>query len=898
MQTADPARIRALVASQALKADRPSVLAIRAEPAWSGPDVINGTPPIRVVVARSPLAARDAVVRHAETVADSGEVLVLLTDCAGADLGLDLRARLLNGQVQSFDPFASLLALFRAKVLDPALGGERWLIDELIVLAPSTGWVDMAPINGVLTADLAWDTWQKARVRVEGPVTSISDLLDLADGTEVRRSLATLPDESRRRLAARWSPATPSAGRAIVDLMAGESTTSVTAVGLVIDLLWASTDDTPLAHRQIAGRARLEQLLGRDRLTPADASAWGRASIDRVVAMDSAAGVLAEAERMLVEVDAVELCVLSDVLPRGFDARLDALGRALGANDLDRASTLLAAIEAHSLAPRRSRRVTACRAAVRLLRRSLTPAKDGVGSSFAELSAWYRDELAWVEQVRRDLAPGDSSALLAESFGRLAHGAVGVLRDGAAAFAQSLVDWSKADPSPDSRVVPVEDLLELVVRPTARDAPVLLVVCDGMGLSVSHHLVADLRDEGWAPAAPEDGGRWPVGVATLPTVTSASRTSLLAGRLGVGAQAEERAGFSAHRGLRQASRADKPPVLFHKAGLVAANGAALPDAIRAAVADPDQRIVGVVVNSVDDHLARGDQINLGWDLASLGPLAWLLDAAAESGRVVILTADHGHVLDGGRSIARPQATEGGERWRTTATPAADEEVVVSGPRVLLGGGRVVLPVDERIRYGPPKHGYHGGATPEEVLVPVEVLARRLPPGWAYQPVVTPAWWDDTVAEPAAATGSLPPPPPPPAVRVNAKAASQSTLFDPSPAPRGSGTWVDALLASATFLDHRRAVRLPRPLPDTRLRGYLDALAANGGSIALPALAAMTGEPMGTVRMTLSVVQRLLNLDGADILAVRDDGSVDCNVELLAVQFDLDLPGLDAKPGAG
>jgi hypothetical protein len=116
-------------------------------------------------------------------------------------------------------------------------------------------------------------------------------------------------------------------------------------------------------------------------------------------------------------------------------------------------------------------------------------------------------------------------------------------------------------------------------------------------------------------------------------------------------------------------------------------------------------------------------------------------------------------------------------------------------------------------------------------------------------------------------------------------ATPSSLF--SPTEPGS-TWVDALLASEGFSSHRAAVRLPRPLPDVRLRGYLDALAANGNSITLPALASASGEPAGTLRMTVSVVQRLLNMDGAPILTVGDDGSVVCNVDLLSLQFGLDL----------
>jgi hypothetical protein len=55
------------------------------------------------------------------------------------------------------------------------------------------------------------------------------------------------------------------------------------------------------------------------------------------------------------------------------------------------------------------------------------------------------------------------------------------------------------------------------------------------------------------------------------------------------------------------------------------------------------------------------------------------------------------------------------------------------------------------------------------------------------------------------------------------------------------------------------------------------------------LAAIAGEPAGTLRMTLSVVQRLLNADGEPVLTVHDDGTVVCNVALMALQFDLDLP---------
>ena len=767
------------------------------------------------------------------------------------------------------------------------------MIEDLISLAPANGWRDRTPINGVLTFEVAWATWQEARLNEASVPESLFELIELGENANVRRLIGQLGEE-RARLAERWAPAFSSAVAVIVDVLAGPSEVSPTALGIVVGLLWVVTDDVVLAQRQMLGRARLESVLGRGRLTAEDAEAWGRASADRLDSIDDASGLVAEAERLLGEIDARELSALSDVLPWGFDARLDRLGDSLGTGDLAGSVAMLAAIESHALAPRRERQVAACRAGVRLLRRSgmQTSAPSG---SVPDRAVRYRSDLAWVEQARRDLAAGAQSASLAGAFGALAEQAADIQRLADADFAIELAQWSMSLPAPDSRVVPLENLLEIVVAPVAKDAPVLLVICDGMGLSVSHQLVNDLRAEGWASASPADVPSWPVGVAVLPTVTAASRTSLFAGRLLVGAQPEERSGFASHPILRQVSKPDRPPILFHKAGLVAANGAALPDEIRAAVADPDQRVVGVVVNSVDDHLARGDQINVGWDLASLGPLGWLLAAAAEAGRVVVLTADHGHVLDNGQSIARPQPTEGGERWRAAEKPPIEGEIKISGPRVVLGGGTVVMPYDERIRYGPPKHGYHGGATAEEVLIPVEVLARQLPTGWTYRPTTAPPWWDDRPVPVA------PPPAPsltptrPTSEEGPSKTSNTPTLFDqvvatPSGSPRPTApgsTWVDALLASEGFSSHRAAVRLPRPLPDARLRAYLDALAANGNSITLSALASASGEPAGTLRMTVSVVQRLLNMDGAPILTVRDDGLVDCNVDLLSLQFGLD-----------
>lgn len=169
-------------------------------------------------------------------------------------------------------------------------------------------------------------------------------------------------------------------------------------------------------------------------------------------------------------------------------------------------------------------------------------------------------------------------------------------------------------------------------------------------------------------------------------------------------------------------------------------------------------------------------------------------------------------------------------------------------------------------------------------MPVEVLARRLPDGWLHLPPAAPAWWtgDAPIALRKPAPSERP--------AHTRSGRQQPALFDaaePTRSPARPG-WVGNLLTSSAFLANRQRARLPRPLADERLRRYLELIDANGGAIPLAALSARTGEPQDTLRMALTLVQRLLNLDGAEVLAVRADGTVALNRELLAIQFEVNV----------
>ncbi|WP_116997339.1 BREX-2 system phosphatase PglZ [Desertimonas flava] len=857
-------------------------LAVRAEPTWTGPEIIDtGRRPIRVKACASPLAVR-AAVADAES-AGSGELLAVITPCGDHELGHDLLARLAKHRVLPVDPFAAVLGLFRAEVLDPALAREdRWLVDELISVAPPGGWPFDGLVGGVLDRDTAWEVWHEARFGGLAQPETLDDVLVAAATPMIGSALAGLPVEQRQKVAARWAGGVAPTD-VLVELAATGRSTDVIALGFVAGALHAATTDPGLARQQRDARIRFEPLLGRDRLAAASAAAWAKAATAYVGDDETRLAFCDRAQALLDEHAAGDLAVLSDALPAGFDLRLGRVAAAVAADDAVAATEGLEWLSGHRLGSTRRRRTLTAAAAVRAVRRGQ---RSRSGSRFADLARDYTVDGAWVDEVRRLLADGDQLATVATAYERVCRRLDDERRAGDMAFATALEAWARIEPVASDDVVPVERILDEIVAPVARDAPVLLIVSDGTSLAVANELLRELRNEQWLLAAPADRTAWPTGVAMLPTITEVSRASLLSGRRVDGAQQVERDGFTRHAALRAASPATRPPVLFHKGQLVGASGWTLAEDVQRQIADPEQRIVGVVLNAVDDHLSRGQQLQIEWGLETFRPLGALLDAAHEGGRVVIMTADHGHVIHGAGAVSRPAGAGQGERWRTSPPAPADDELEFTGPRVLKGG-RVVLPVDERVRYGGHKHGYHGGATPQEVLVPIAVLARTLPDGWHYLPVRAPDWWTGTSDSPDA--------PPPSAVPVPSRSDSAApTLFEeaspstPADAPR---TWLDVLVSSSAFTSRVDGMK-PRPMPTERIARYLAAIVTNGGSIPLEVLARIVNEPRDQLRMALTLVQRLVNIDGAEVLAVRADGSVQTvvlNAALLATQFGVDGP---------
>jgi hypothetical protein len=300
-----------------------------------------------------------------------------------------------------------------------------------------------------------------------------------------------------------------------------------------------------------------------------------------------------------------------------------------------------------------------------------------------------------------------------------------------------------------------------------------------------------------------------------------------------------------------------------------------------------------VHNAVDAQLAGSDQLDLSWSSESLRQVAALLRIARDAGRAVVMTGDHGHLLDPG-TVQRPGAP--GDRWRTPGEAPAAGEIALAGERVFAPdrGHSVVAAWSERLRYAARRLGYHGGVSPQEVLVPIAVLAAGEPPaGWAAAPPAEPAWWYGAVGAPPLRLAVIPP--------LSAAAPRprrgadlrQPDLFAAPQSPTGVAAvqghavpvWLEALLASPVYdAQHRLAGRSAPPAD--QLRALLSALMARSGRLSRTALAQALTTPLFRIGGLVNAARRVLNVDQAQILVIDGDDVV-LDETLLRAQFALD-----------
>lgn len=896
-----PLASKALVAQKALtllaSPTHEQILVLRSRPQWDHEEVltVNGQE-IYVIPGISQLGILESILQL-----EPCEKAVILTDRPRNDLG-DTVLTLAYGQdVQIPEEWGAIPGLFPgASEVSRDLRAHKWAATALLDHAPATGWAPSQQM--AVTANHALGGLL-AHLLGFGMSTDLDQamLLTQLDKHEVRASWARIDPILRENLI-RWAGEDlgPTAAFALRVAQHNEHLGPL-PVALALDVLWPADDDDSVPE-QVAARVRVEKYLGGRSIDPGEARAVARMARTVVLRLDAARGndgalgvPLMQATALLDDIGWPAGAERSLVLHAGLIDRLRLLARTL-----DRGTSYeeaFADLLQHREGPTASE---APRMAVRLARWLEIP--DPTTSSLVEDLSLQVLDGSWVDDAIGALWAGSDDQIVSASYRRLVEKvrARRKHRDQVAAERIDQVQPWSADKSIDdvrTNVMGIEDVLRAVVGPwknRKNTGGALVVVLDGMSAAIANQVVADTAQFGlmeWVPTATKQ--RLAV-AAALPSLTEVSRTSLWGGQIMLGDSRTE---------ARRLSVAFPGATMFHKNDLRAPAGAALPQPVLDALqAEPRKvPVVGVVINAIDDATHRTDMSAQKWGIDSLAPLPALLRAAVAAGRTIVLTSDHGHVVE--RETQQLSSSGSDSRWRPADSGSARTgEILVSGPRVSAdGSSSAVLLWSDDTHYGPRAAGYHGGASLAEITVPVVVLQAATiqagATGWSVAPLQQPIWWNERTS--ALETS-------PSQAKKRRKGAPVADFqHDPSvegsdrlfeleevvqgEVSSGGGTiadLVDRLLASSIYMEQKVMARKASEGADELVSATLRVLLTHNGRAHQNTVAVAVGVQSGAMSQVLAKIRRLLNVDGYPVVEADADGTIRLDTPLLVEQFAL------------
>ncbi|WP_019931233.1 BREX-2 system phosphatase PglZ [Nocardia sp. BMG111209] len=904
-------------------AGSPETLLLRGEPVWEGDPVValaDGSH-ARVVAAASPLAVHETVLAHTRETEPGPRVLVILTGVEEHDLDPAILARTHRARIHTVDRWDIVRESFGATVVDERLKRETWACEALLDAAGAHGWpAELA--GGVLSRTPALAALAARRLDL-GPVGDRIDpntLLDWSQHPAGPQLLVDLRAPERAGLIEFLSESEQAGmtGRMVTALVSTGHAAEAIAYGLVCAALWQHATPSNTVYQ---ARGRVERWLGdpppavgealdrlltafggtceefvRDLLHKARTVTDPHDEADEPVrrARRIADTVLAQADLLVRQFGADEAAASSPILAAGLAARFTAAGHALGRGQAGEIDTAVDRLRAHDLAPDHQVRLSRVRMAQRLTRWLRTEPDPTTDTVAAALTRQMRD-IAWVDRALDYVdAGGDEDAALKIAYRVLVSRTRELRREFDREFATTLAVWTNSGSDP-GEMLTVETFLRRVVRPLAGTHRVMLIVLDGMSAAIATELAGELRRTfaEYDPLPGKEPRCRRAMAAALPSLTAVSRTSLFAGTLMKGDQDTERRLFPAHK-FWGAKRAE----VFHKNHLRSEPGDRFGKDLDAAIADPDCH-VAMVLNTIDDRLGKEVKLDdSAWETREIGDLRALVGAAAGQGMAVLITSDHGHVIDR-HGVAVEGVGVASARHRVPA-PAydrlAETEIALRGPRVVWpeSGASIVALWDSDSRYSAQKAGYHGGASLAEITIPVLAFLPAYadpPDGWQELGETRPKWWaGESEADQAVAVAT-----PTVAERIVTRKAlekltDQITLDIPIPAepaltPHLGDTddLVTRLLASDVF--GIQLEQLARKPAKTKLEKAIRALLE--GPQPATALAQRVGDPPSRARGFASILGQLLNVDGVQVLETLGDGrTLRLNPGLLRDQFAL------------
>ena len=763
---------------------------------------------VRIRAAESALAARELLGDHRD-----GDWLVVVTDRDDDDLGAGILAHFIWQRLRSPDPWEAVRTRFAATGIDPALTSRpdnRELATALVAATPAAGW-PAAPA-GVLTRTHALGAVAATHLGFDTDTADVLGVLrwsiaaqSVASLGALRRSVGDLlADTTLDWIAQRAG----SAAGPIRALLSRGELADVVPLGLVLRLLTADRYDPPTSasgptcsgpartavgrSQPFAGRIdRPRASSGRAVVRPDSRSARRRRrrALPRPGRRDPHARSRPSRWRATPNFSPADYGHASSRLPTPCAGQsLHPAIAAVHGHRRDRLGSGAGAPARHDHATSRTLRGRGPACPVACRGRSCRPVPRG-RPTLGALVRQYLDSAAWADAAINDAFGGVDDPSLSEctrtpSSRPRRQRRRAQERRFARALASAPIPTGRGVPRHSGTVWYLEQLLPGCVIPLARKAPVLLLVLDGMSAAVATEILSDATDTARLARGCPARSRHP------PKDRSARGVA-------IGDRGESRLSALRPPNPRAAARRTARVRRNHRQGRED-HCAALPQeeqwtrrqqAGRSArtSAAPSMTSTAAGHRRPEHHRRRArPQRPRGHGVDRRRRQAPRTAARPGRSRRAHRRRDR-RPRSHRRTPPRHQRSYpeiSSARSRPATAPVQDDEIEVSGPRVLTDGHRAVLAVDETLRYGPLKAGYHGGASAAEVVVPVAVLVpdeTRNQAGLDLLPPQEPTWWLTSAAAPRHPRADQLRRPRPPRAAENGRTGP--TLFDQGPTGR-------------------------------------------------------------------------------------------------------------------